>query len=85
MPLSPSTLVAFLTQLIGVVPPWLCGVALIVVLVLIGLPRLVRALDDHRIVTAAVRAIRSERGALEALRTIRPQAGRQAPRGRHRA
>ena len=81
MSLSPGAVVVLLAQVAGVLPPWMYGAAVLLLLVGFGLPRILRALDDRRVVRAAARNIRTERGALAALQTLR---GRPARRGRRR-
>ncbi len=55
----------------NVLPPWLVGLLVSVLVIASSLPRVLRVLDDRRITRTAAKAIESEPGALEALRILR--------------
>jgi hypothetical protein len=66
-----------LAKLIAALPPWLAAVTVISLAVVVGLaygvPRLIRAVGDYRVVTKASDIISTEDSALEALRITHPE------------
>jgi hypothetical protein len=52
-------------------PTWMYGLVVITLLVICGLPRVLRALDERRIIRLATKMIKTEAGAVEALRILR--------------
>lgn len=66
-----------LAKLITALPPWLAAAVVIALVVVVGLaygvPRLLRALGDYRVVKKACETIATENGALEALRITHPE------------